>query len=257
MVTKVIITDNSKSPIHYLGDLPTFKNGKEFIFKEGVNVIVGENGSGKSTLINLIKFYLLVAEQDCNSSKIQNLYKHFNTDDSYTDFCSGVEVFADYEKNTFRLCHNDEKSNDFILENYHNAGSYFIQQHLSTGEGMMENLEALFDFVFGGKTSTTFNYNQFKDTKYNEYYNYVKNHTVKSNEYTFLLDELDRNLSLNNISQIKGILSFHKPDTQLIVVIHNPLLIYTLSDDKNINFIEMSDNYINSIKKEIENLIKK
>lgn len=257
MVEKVIIKDNTKSPIYYLGDLPVFKNGKEFIFKEGVNIIVGENGSGKSTLLNLIKYYLLVAEQECNSSKIQKLYKRFDIDNGYTDFCNGVEVFADYEKNTFKLCHNDEKSDDFILRNFHNAGSYFNQRYLSTGEGMMENLGSLFNYVFEGKTSTVFNYNQFKDTDYNEYYNYIKNYTIKGNEYTFLLDEPDRNLSLNNISQIKSILSFHKPNTQLIVVIHNPLLIYTLSDNKNINFIEMSDNYINSIKKEIEKLIKK
>jgi predicted ATPase len=54
MVTKVIIKDNTKSPIYYLEDLPAFKNGKEFIFKEGVNIIVGENGSGKFTKIQRV-----------------------------------------------------------------------------------------------------------------------------------------------------------------------------------------------------------
>jgi hypothetical protein len=44
MVTKVIIKDNTKSPIYYLEDLPAFKNGKEFIFKEGVNNILKRSG---------------------------------------------------------------------------------------------------------------------------------------------------------------------------------------------------------------------
>ena len=40
MVTKVIIKNNKKSPIHYLNELKTFKNGKEYVFKEGVNIVM-------------------------------------------------------------------------------------------------------------------------------------------------------------------------------------------------------------------------
>lgn len=93
-------------------------------------------------------------------------------------------------------------------------------------------------------------------TLYNKYYNYTKEHTIEGNEYTILMDEPDRNLSLKNIQSIKDILSFHKPNTQIIAVIHNPLLIYSLSKNKDLNFIEMNRGYIKKIKIEIETLLK-
>lgn len=49
MITKVQITDNSKLPLKYAKELDAFKNGKEYNFKGGVNVIIGKNGSGKTT----------------------------------------------------------------------------------------------------------------------------------------------------------------------------------------------------------------
>ena len=54
MVTKVVIKDNNKSPVGYISSLKNFKNGNSFVFKDGVNVIVGENGSGKTTLMNML-----------------------------------------------------------------------------------------------------------------------------------------------------------------------------------------------------------
>ena len=41
MIEKIIIKDNSKSPVNYVSDLRAFANGKESDFKEGVNIIIG------------------------------------------------------------------------------------------------------------------------------------------------------------------------------------------------------------------------
>jgi ABC-type cobalamin/Fe3+-siderophores transport system ATPase subunit len=88
----------------------------------------------------------------------------------------------------------------------------------------------------------------------------VKEHRIKpieeEKEITILMDEPDRNLSLDNIGHIKSILSFHKPQTQLIAVIHNPLLIYNLSKVKDINIIEMTEGYVHKVKSIIRTLIK-
>lgn len=46
--------------------------------------------------------------------------------------------------------------------------------------------------------------------------------TESSFEYTVLMDEPDRNLDIDNIMQIYNVLSFHKPQTQIIAIIHNP-----------------------------------
>lgn len=70
------------------------------------------------------------------------------------------------------------------------------------------------------------------------------------------MDEPDRNLSLENVNQIKDILSYHKQHTQIIAVIHNPLLIYALAKEGGVNFIEMSEGYIEKVKKEINKIIK-
>lgn len=48
MITSIRIDDNKKTPFKYIQKIKAFKNGSEFIFKPGVNVIVGKNGSGKS-----------------------------------------------------------------------------------------------------------------------------------------------------------------------------------------------------------------
>lgn len=50
MITSVKIKDNTKTPFEYVSDIEAFENGREFIFKPGVNVIIGKNGSGKSTI---------------------------------------------------------------------------------------------------------------------------------------------------------------------------------------------------------------
>ena len=69
-----------------------------------------------------------------------------------------------------------------------------------------------------------------------------------------MLDEPDRNLDISNIESIYAILSYERKDTQLIAVIHNPILIYKLSKLNYVNFIELKKGYLNEIKKVIEEL---
>ena len=41
MITSVKIKDNTKTPFEYASDIEAFENSREFIFKPGVNVIIG------------------------------------------------------------------------------------------------------------------------------------------------------------------------------------------------------------------------
>lgn len=254
MVTKVYIKDNTKSPLHYLPDLANFANSTEYIFKPGVNIIVGENGCGKTTLLNLIKKYLLVDFNECDkgayNSNINSLYKGIG-------FLDGVDVYADYTKNTYRFCHPNEKSGDESLKDFASFGELFKSKTSSTGEGVITALDYLFSGVMFNKDARlTFDYTQF-DKLYHEYLNYVNTHRVECpDEYTILMDEPDRNLSLENIMTIKNILSFHKEQTQIICVIHNPLLIYALSGKRHINWIELTEGYMDSIIYNIKQLVK-
>lgn len=71
--------------------------------------------------------------------------------------------------------------------------------------------------------------------------------TESSFEYTVLMDEPDRNLDIDNIMQIYNVLSFHKPQTQIIAIVHNPALIYKLSKLDCVNFIEMTEGYLKDV----------
>lgn len=66
-------------------------------------------------------------------------------------------------------------------------------------------------------------------------------------EYTILMDEPDRNLDIDNIMDLYNVLSFHKPQTQIIAVIYNPALIYKLSKLDHVNFIEMTKGYLKKV----------
>ena len=257
MVTKVVINNNEDTPIGYLHKLKAFKNGKTFEFKKGVNIIVGANGCGKTTLMNLIRKYLLVDLSECSAGTFNcNINELFPSLIDHSRILDGVEVFADYQRNTFRLCHAGErKHDDEILADEHSIQEFFGQKWASTGEGVLQALNAMFGRMFGKGAKLAFNYAQFA-SNYPQYIKYVAEHAIEGDEWTVLMDEPDRNLDIENISQIKGILSFHKPHTQIIAVVHNPLLIYSLSNNPDVNIIEMTKGYVNKIKKQVNGLLK-
>lgn len=254
MITEVYIRDNENTPIRYLSKLDKFKNGTKYEFKEGVNVIVGENGSGKTTLLNLIRAYLLIDDKECDkgiyNSNINKLFRTYNEE----KMLDGVDVYADYERNTFRLCHASEISDDGVAKDFNSFGTYMAQKHSSTGESVKIALNSLFKMMFSANAKLKYDYGKLGDM-YPMYVEYVSKHKIKGNEWTILMDEPDRNLDIEHIDEILEILSFHKEQTQIISVVHNPLLIYSLSKNKEVNMIELTDGYVNKVCSKIDNII--
>ena len=255
MITEVYIRDNENAPIRYLSSLDNFKNGTKYEFKEGVNVIVGENGSGKTTLLNLIRAYLLIDEKECDKGvyncNINKLFRTYNSE----RMLDGVDVYADYERNTFRLCHLSEISEDGAMKDFNSFGTYATQKMSSTGESVHIALYSLFDMMFSANAKLKYDYSKLGDM-YPMYTEYVSKHKTQGNEWTIIMDEPDRNLDIEHIDEILGILSFHKEQTQIISVVHNPLLTYSLSKNKGVNIIELTDGYVNRVCSKIENVIK-
>ena len=258
MISSVKINDNNKTPFKYVSNIKAFTNGSEFTFKPGVNVIIGKNGSGKSTLINIISMYMLCERSMCSEAPIEVLdFPHIFDEDKVFD---GIDIKADYVGKAFRLMPYMEMNQSEILNDIHNFSLYMNGSSSSFGEKGICSIESLFDFMFKQK-DYSFPINKLKERK--EKMNdlwvskidnlidyYKKNHievTEKSFEYTVLMDEPDRNLDIENIMQIYDILSFHKPQTQIIAVIHNPSLIYKLWDTTCVNFIEMTKGYLNDV----------
>ena len=89
-------------------------------------------------------------------------------------------------------------------------------------------------------------------------FNYIKENKIitDKNIVTLLLDEPDRNLDIDNIKNILPIYEYIKSDTQIISVIHNPILIYILSKYNHINWIETENGYKDKIINYINNLNK-
>jgi predicted ATPase len=262
MISKVKITDVSKVPLNYIKDLSYLVNN-EINFKAGNNIIIGPNGSGKSTLLKLIEIYHLISDF---SSDINNINRclFFNLKGEIQD---GVKVYSDYKLNVFKFSHASEMlENDTWCSNFKNFVMTFNHKHSSTGESVMSAMSQFLDKIFSSDTRLTFCIDKIKEyaesgssslkSKSQMLLKYYNECTVNvEKQYTLLLDEPDRNLDIKNINQITSILKTTRPDTQLICVIHNPLVIYELSKCKEINFIELEDGYLNSIKEAIDKLL--
>lgn len=251
MVTKLKVIDNTRSPLHYISGMKNFRNGTEYEFKPGVNIIVGENGCGKTTLMNLLKLYLMVGYNECERGNF-NSNVHSLTGRPF----DGVDVYADYDKNTFRLSHAGERERQQSVETFKDFGTMWRQHTSSTGESVIVAMDRMFSTMFAEDANIKFDYGQFRDLC-PEYYGYVMSHKLSDcpDEWTVLMDEPDRNLSLSRIKDIKGILSFHKEKTQVIAVVHNPLLIVTLSKSPDVNFIEMTEGYVKQVITTVNELI--
>lgn len=255
MVTSVYINDNTKSPLNYISKLKQFNTGMEYIFKPGVNIIVGENGSGKSTLLNLIKRYLMVGYTECEKGLYNsNITKIIHGIDN--EVYSGIDVYADYTKNTFKFCHPGEMDGEEALSRgFQSFGEMFEQNHSSTGQAINIALYSLFNYMFSEKAKLTFDYTKEYEERHPNYVKYCDEHRVEcADEFTIIMDEPDRNLSIKKIEELKSIFSHHKEHTQIIAVIHNPLLIYYLAKHTDVNFIEMTEDYVNKVINFVDNM---
>lgn len=259
MITSITINDNKRTPFRYAPKIKAFKNGTEFVFKPGVNIIIGKNGSGKSTLLNMIKKYMLCENSMCSEVPHEALDFPDIFDDE-GQVLDGVSIKADYTGKVFALLQQSEMKNDDILSDFHNFNLYMNCMSSSFGEKGLHSINSLFDFIFKQQDyafpiNSLIDYkkksNKFWIERIDSLLRYYKdNHIVSTKEnfeYTVLMDEPDRNLDIDNIMQIYEVLSFHKPQIQIIAVIHNPALIYKLSELDCANFIEISKGYLKKI----------
>lgn len=259
MVTSIKIHNNKRTPFHYLPELGAFRNGAEFNFNPGINVIIGKNGSGKSTLLSLIAKYTLCERTMCSEIPHEALFYPdiFDDEDNVLD---GVCINSDYIGKVFRFLSHTEMEQDSVLDNIQNFSLYINGISGSSGEKNICSINSLFKFMFSQKD---YAFPLAKLKEYGENVNtlwksridnligyYKKNRVIVSEddfEYTVLMDEPDRNLDIENIMQVYGVLSFHKPQTQIIAVIHNPALIYKLSKLDCVHFVEMTEGYLEEV----------
>lgn len=258
MITSIKINNNKRTPFRYTSSIKAFENGAEFEFLPGVNIIIGKNGSGKSTLLNLISMYMLCEKSMCSRSPVDAFdFPHIFDEEKVLD---GIDIKSDYAGKVFRLMPYMEMGQGEILNDIHNFSLYMNGSSSSFGEKGLSSIDSLFGFMFNQK-DYSFPIVKLKEckervndlwaSKIDNLLGYYKRNRVKISEkdfeYTVIMDEPDRNLDIENIMKIYEILSFHKPQTQIIAVIHNLSLIYKLRDRSCVNFIEMSKGYLNDV----------
>lgn len=259
MIKSITIEDNTKLPLKYSYKLESLKNGTTYNFINGVNIIIGKNGSGKSTLLNNIASYLLCSHSYYsklpNSSVPGEILKIDNLFDD-TQVKDGMKIKCDYAGVVYNYTPSQQGSTNInILSNYIECGNK------SFGERTKYEICALFDLAFSNKNvqfpikeivTKRDSSNDYWKSRFNNLLKYYKENkfdiTSEEFSYTFLIDEPDKNLDIENIEEIYKVLSYKKEMTQLICVIHNPILIYKLSKLDYINWIELSNGYLNKIK---------
>lgn len=238
MITSLKINDNTKTPYYYTKKV--FENGKEFKFDKGVNIIIGPNGSGKSTLLKLLRAYTLTTDRFSSGlSACDRLI-------GYKREFIGVDVYANYMAKTFNLECTSEMTESQFMRDVTSFTKAFDKHNLSTGEAQIAALSKFFDNAFNEP------FLEFPKTEkyYPQLYEYYNTHHVAVPIITFIMDEPDRNLDIDNVKELYSIFSTEKKDVQIITSIHNPLLIYKLVGK--VNFIDITGNYLNKVIEFIE-----
>lgn len=271
MLQKVLIKDNTNLPLSYASDLEAFRDGTEYNFKPGVNIIVGPNGSGKSTLIRMLSmFFWCSTGMESSYEKglgLNDSNRMFNKDESLRD---GIVINHDYITKVFILKPYKDMKQDEDLSSFESFSLMFHSKSSSVGEGTNLSLQSLFKIMFKEGQTYDFVTKKLKEKidhvsdywgeRYKKFLKYYKENRIipgpDEKEITVLMDEPDRNLDVFNINNLSKVLSFHKPQTQIIASIHNPLLIYKLSGVKDINFIELEENYLYRVRRALKDIVK-
>lgn len=257
MIESVIIKDTKETPISYLGNV--FDNGTEFRFKPGINIIVGPNGSGKSTLFKLISKFGFCEEGEFSELPSNGLEwpKIFNDEGEVLD---GVDVIGDWKNTIFRLRPVGDMAPDEGLKSFGNFSKLFQSKHSSTGEQTLVAVNRLLHVMFSD-SSTPLEFPMDKlekmadsstgiwQTRTRGLVEYYKRNRreYQGKAYTILMDEPDRNLDIDNLKHIYGMLSYNREDAQMIAILHNQALVYRLCKLPGINFIETKEGYLSGL----------
>lgn len=268
------------TPIHqfnYLSEESQNKQVRNFVeklyngiqFAPGLNYIVGENGSGKSTLLNIIK-----SANRCKTSFIPKPNRlKITTIKEMNELFAAFEIKQDYKIPVFNLYR--QKEDDEANKNLETKDDYriFMASKIeSKGQNLMGDINELFNWMFNRQSNClpllrlALNIHKTGDFLKESNTLLSENETsskllenINKNQvdctiptYTVLMDEPDQGLDISNLKSVYETISYDKPQTQLIAVIHNPFLIYKLQKTTKANWIELTDGYINSVKKEIK-----
>lgn len=282
MIKSIEFSSKAKTnPFGYETTLPALK-GKKFEFKPGLNVIVGTNGCGKTSLLNVIRYLTF-----CNgsfSSDISRGHSEWQMHRSHVferGYWRDVVLKADYKMAVWNL----RKNGDFESHDFSSSVENFQQRMSKKSDG--QNIKQAFSMMMGymfygyedpfkkdiekGKESRSFkkrcldpldkmcnrtekNDKNAKSDCWHVMRKYYEDNRVEEKGITILMDEPDKGLDIDNV---KDLLEFITKDHvnnrdkggQIICVLHNIGMIHKLKSVEGVNFIELSDGYVDKVER--------
>ena len=270
MITKVLISDKNNLPFEYASSLEAFADGKEYVFKPGVNVVVGNNGSGKSTLLGVLAMYMMCYGRSKSSIPKVPFIGYLLPEvfgPGGNKIRDGLKICSDYAGIVYNYVPYTDIMNDKASKFSENAAMVIGGNTMSSGERQINFLNIMFSRAFEN-IDVQFPISKLKDICqeseiYTEkvkmllrYYKENQDKSIRQEdfEFTFLIDEPDKNLDIHNIDSITNMFSYHKENTQIIAAIHNPVVLYKLKKTGNVNFVEMTEGYMDAIDEIFKNI---
>lgn len=232
-------------------------------FTNGLNILVGTNGCGKTTVLNLLTDMCLVygLKKDYNFWDAVTVFYpngHELGDEKFTKVVDVIEVENNYIYPVKRMDTLSTKKNRSggQFDNINDFVQFFEEKDMSKGQKMMNTLYT--EVLQAQKGFESYRYDNlfFAPNSANDLWmkgsdmvkQYIEKHNCPNLEKrcTFLMDEPDEGLDVFNLKELKQFLEVASETCQIIVVLHNPLLIKSLADKANI--IELTDGYLDAIK---------
>jgi len=267
MIYSVKVTAEPPHKFNYLRELSRDKDIKHLYgklvegvtFKSGLNILIGKNGSGKSTVMNIIRTFNMCNDWFCPKFMPDLLGDTIGKIEDLLELINCFDVEADYRKpvyNLYRMMEDRHRlSTGDVLFNKESVSAFMGGNEESKGQNQMGDFNQLMHTAYESHSISVLDLvsqNVIKYERLKGIGNYYLEHHEDSNYYTTLLDEPDAGLDVDNLDKIYDYLSYMSHDehknSQVICSLHNVALIKKLMNCCDINWIEMSDGYLEKIR---------
>lgn len=267
MIYSVKVVGEPTHKFNYLRELSRDDNIKHLYeklaegieFKTGLNILIGKNGSGKSTVMNIIRVFNMCDDWFCPKFMPGLLGDTLGKTDNLLELLECFEVEADYRKPVFNLYRMAEDRHALLsqdsLFSRESVAAFLGGTEESKGQNQMGDFNQLMHTAYESQSISVLDLvgqNVSKYERLNDIGNYYLKHHKDSKYYTTLLDEPDAGLDVDNLDKIYDYLFYMAKDehrnSQVICSLHNVALIKKLMNCCDINWIEMSEGYLEKIR---------